>query len=123
MSQIRMNRWLHGRVVLLGDAAYCVSPATGQGTTAAMVGAYVLAGELAAHGSDLKVGVTAYEAALRDYATRNQDSAVTASADAQSVYGERTAAQALTHPNGIPDFGRMVQPFALKSYQGVARAA
>jgi hypothetical protein len=48
MTQIRLpdGGWSQGRVVLLGDAAYSTS-AGGVGTTAAFVGAYVLAGELA----------------------------------------------------------------------------
>jgi len=43
-SQIVMDRWSDGRVVLLGDAAYCPSPASGQGASTALVGAYLLAG-------------------------------------------------------------------------------
>lgn len=30
MSQIKMDRWSHGRVVLVGDAGYCCSPLSGQ---------------------------------------------------------------------------------------------
>lgn len=47
VSQVKMNRWSRGRIVLLGDAAYCASPLSGMGTGMAVVGAYVLAGELA----------------------------------------------------------------------------
>jgi 2-polyprenyl-6-methoxyphenol hydroxylase-like FAD-dependent oxidoreductase len=50
VSQIRMpaeqGLWTRGRVVLVGDAAFCVSFLAGQGSALAMVGAYVLAGEL-----------------------------------------------------------------------------
>ncbi len=46
VSQIRMDRWDHGRVVLLGDAAFCVSLLAGQGSALAMTAAYILAGEL-----------------------------------------------------------------------------
>ncbi|KAL2187886.1 monooxygenase [Thermothelomyces heterothallicus CBS 203.75] len=46
-AQVRIDRWSDGRVVLLGDAAFCPAPITGQGTTLALVGAYVLAGEIA----------------------------------------------------------------------------
>ena len=42
-SQVHIDRWSRGRVVLLGDAAHCASPASGQGTSLALVGAYVLA--------------------------------------------------------------------------------
>jgi len=50
MSQIRLPEggWSKGRVVLLGDAAYCPGAiGGGVGTTAALIGAYVLAGEIA----------------------------------------------------------------------------
>ncbi|MBO0781107.1 MAG: FAD-dependent monooxygenase, partial [Ktedonobacteraceae bacterium] len=33
VSQIQMDHWSVGRTVLLGDAAYCASPASGQGTS------------------------------------------------------------------------------------------
>jgi 2-polyprenyl-6-methoxyphenol hydroxylase-like FAD-dependent oxidoreductase len=46
LSQVRMNAWSRGRVVLVGDAAYCVSLLAGQGSALGMTGAYILAGEL-----------------------------------------------------------------------------
>ncbi|MEW9554010.1 FAD-dependent monooxygenase [Nonomuraea sp. NPDC050783] len=67
VCQIRMERWSKGRAVLLGDAAYCASPASGQGTSLAIVGAYVLAGELAAGR-----GPEGYERELRDFVAANQ---------------------------------------------------
>ncbi|MCO1655251.1 FAD-dependent monooxygenase [Pseudonocardia humida] len=70
-AQVRMPTWSNGRVVLLGDAAYCPSPITGQGTNLALVGAYVLAGELALAGDDVAAGAAAYERALREYVQRN----------------------------------------------------
>lgn len=72
MIQIDMDRWSAGRVVLLGDAGYCPSPASGQGTSLALVGAYVLAGELAASGGDHGVAFARYEAQMRGYVERNQ---------------------------------------------------
>ena len=47
VSQIRMPRWSHGRIALVGDAAYAPSLLAGQGSALAMTGAYVLAGEIA----------------------------------------------------------------------------
>ncbi|WP_214406056.1 FAD-dependent monooxygenase [Pseudonocardia lacus] len=70
-TQVKMPTWVGGRVVLLGDAGYCPSPASGQGTNLALVGAYVLAGELAAAGGD-PAGLAAYESAMREYVERNQ---------------------------------------------------
>ena len=71
MSQVHIDRWWRGRVVLLGDAAYCASPASGQGTSLALVGAYVLASELAA-ADDLGAGLAAYERHMRPFAEANQ---------------------------------------------------
>ena len=37
-AQIRMDHWSQGRVVLVGDAGYCASPMSGQGTSLALIG-------------------------------------------------------------------------------------
>ena len=49
LCQVNMGRWSKGRVALTGDAAWCATPIIGIGTTLAVTGAYVLAGELANH--------------------------------------------------------------------------
>ncbi|MBT2412766.1 FAD-dependent monooxygenase [Streptomyces sp. ISL-12] len=72
VSQIRMPRWSRGRVALVGDAAYAPSFLTGQGTSLALVGAYMLAGSLAA-GRDAAAGFAAYEDTTRGFVTLNQD--------------------------------------------------
>lgn len=77
MAQIHMDAWSDGRVVLLGDAAFCGSPLSGQGTTMAMVAAYVLAGELKAADGDHVKAFAAYERELREYVRRNQELAYT----------------------------------------------
>lgn len=46
IQQIRMSKWSSSRVVCLGDTAYAPTPLTGAGTSLAIIGAYVLAGEL-----------------------------------------------------------------------------
>ncbi|MFC4588879.1 FAD-dependent monooxygenase [Sphaerisporangium corydalis] len=71
LSQVHMDRWSTGRVALVGDAAYCASPASGQGTSLALVGAYVLAGELAAHDGH-HAAFEGYERDMRPFAERNQ---------------------------------------------------
>jgi len=52
VALVQMDRWSRGRVALLGDAAYCPSPMSGMGTSLALVGAYVLAGQLATGAPD-----------------------------------------------------------------------
>ncbi|WP_279359389.1 FAD-dependent monooxygenase [Methylobacterium indicum] len=64
LRQVRMPRWSRGRVVLTGDAAWCVTPLAGIGATLAITGARVLAGELARTG-DVPAAFTAYERAMR----------------------------------------------------------
>jgi 2-polyprenyl-6-methoxyphenol hydroxylase-like FAD-dependent oxidoreductase len=77
MAQVHMDAWSRGRVTLLGDAGYCGSPASGQGTSMALVGAYVLAGELRAADGDHEVAFAAYEHELRDYVAADQRLAYT----------------------------------------------
>jgi len=71
VSQIRMPAWSRGRVGLVGDAAYAPSFLSGQGTSIALVGAYVLAGELAAT-PDHRAGFDRYEQRMREFVHRNQ---------------------------------------------------
>jgi 2-polyprenyl-6-methoxyphenol hydroxylase-like FAD-dependent oxidoreductase len=72
ICQVHMDRWSRGRVALVGDAAYCPSPLAGVGTSLALVGAYVLAGELAAAGGDHRTAFARYERELRGYVERGQ---------------------------------------------------
>ena len=76
VSQIRMDNWSAGRVALAGDAGYCPSPLSGQGTSLALVGAYVLAAALQAAGADHSVAFAAYQRRMRDFAARNQQIAI-----------------------------------------------
>ena len=77
VSQIRMPSWTRGRVGLVGDAAFAPSFRSGQGTSIAVVGAYVLAAEIAARldgeAGGLEAALPAYEARVRGFATQNQD--------------------------------------------------
>lgn len=71
VSQIRMPRWSSGKVALVGDAAYAPSFLTGQGSSLALVGAYMLAGSLADRGH--AAGFAAYEHNTRQFVTVNQE--------------------------------------------------
>jgi 2-polyprenyl-6-methoxyphenol hydroxylase-like FAD-dependent oxidoreductase len=68
VAQVRLDRWTRGRVALVGDAAYCPSSLSGMGTGLALVGAYLLAGELAAANGEHGVAFSRYELLLREYA-------------------------------------------------------
>jgi 2-polyprenyl-6-methoxyphenol hydroxylase-like FAD-dependent oxidoreductase len=72
VAQVVMDRWSSGRVGLLGDAAFSASPMSGGGTGMALVGAYLLAGELAAADWDPAAGFAGYEQRMRSYVEANQ---------------------------------------------------
>lgn len=72
LVQVRLPRWWQGRVVLVGDAAYCASPFSGQGTSLALVGAYVLARELSRSPDAPAAAFARYQARMRPYVELNQ---------------------------------------------------
>ncbi|WP_030299453.1 FAD-dependent monooxygenase [Streptomyces katrae] len=72
MGQVRLDHWSRGRVALLGDAGYCATPLTGLGTSMALVGAYVLAGELAAAEGDHRMAFRRYDEVMRPYVSQAQ---------------------------------------------------
>lgn len=69
IQQIRMSKWSNSRVVCLGDAAYAPTPLTGMGTSLAITGAYVLAGELSKldDGEHPSKALEAYESTFRPF--------------------------------------------------------
>jgi 2-polyprenyl-6-methoxyphenol hydroxylase-like FAD-dependent oxidoreductase len=75
--QVHMPRWTSDRVALVGDAGYCASPLSGMGTSLALVGAYLLAGELGSANSidaqRLQAALGRYETKMRPYVDKCQD--------------------------------------------------
>ncbi|SOB80026.1 2-polyprenyl-6-methoxyphenol hydroxylase [Sphingomonas guangdongensis] len=71
LRQVRIPRWSRGCVVLTGDAAWCVTPLGGVGSTLAVTGAYVLAGELSRH-DRIEDAFTAYEEQMRPMVAEGQ---------------------------------------------------
>ncbi|KAL4792941.1 hypothetical protein BDV19DRAFT_400299 [Aspergillus venezuelensis] len=78
MAVIRLDAWSRGRIALVGDAGYCPSAMTGMGTSCAMIGAYILAGEIGEHcgpassanpasSENIAVALKAYEQKLRPF--------------------------------------------------------
>lgn len=71
ISRVDLPSWSRGRVALVGDAA-CGATVGGMGTGTAIVGAYVLAGELAAADGDHREAFARYEHIVRPSAQRCQ---------------------------------------------------
>ena len=72
ISQLRLDRWSRRRVTLAGDAGYCPGPAVGGSTSLAVLGAYVLAGELARADGDHLRAFAAYELQMREPVHRSR---------------------------------------------------
>ncbi|WP_433204260.1 FAD-dependent monooxygenase [Nocardia sp. CA-107356] len=72
LGQVHMQSWSTDRIALVGDAAYCASPASGAGAELALVGAYRLAGALAAANGDHRQGFRGYEQSHRALVDRKQ---------------------------------------------------
>jgi 2-polyprenyl-6-methoxyphenol hydroxylase-like FAD-dependent oxidoreductase len=68
--QVECRRWHADGVVLLGDAAWCVSLMAGQGAALAVAGGVALAEELAATPLDVAAAFARYEQRLRPVAER-----------------------------------------------------
>ena len=74
LEQIKMSKWSNSRVICLGDAAHAPTPLTGMGTSLAITGAYVLAGELSklGDGEHPSKALEAYESAFRPFVEEMQ---------------------------------------------------
>ncbi|GAB4584610.1 FAD-dependent monooxygenase [Nocardia sp. IFM 10818] len=65
LAQVHMPTWSTGRIALVGDAAYCASPASGAGAELSFLGAYHLSGALATAAGNHRTAFSHYEQALR----------------------------------------------------------
>ncbi|MGK3201320.1 FAD-dependent monooxygenase [Amycolatopsis sp. MEPSY49] len=74
VEQVRMRRWHRGRVVLVGDSAWCVTLYAGMGVSAGLTGADLLGTMLERH-DDLETALTEWERGLRPYLDHYQDGA------------------------------------------------
>jgi 2-polyprenyl-6-methoxyphenol hydroxylase-like FAD-dependent oxidoreductase len=76
LNQIRMPVWSKGRVALVGDAGYCVSPVAGMGGSMAIIGAARLADALQRHGDDYETAFREYHNELRPFVHEVQEKAL-----------------------------------------------
>jgi 2-polyprenyl-6-methoxyphenol hydroxylase-like FAD-dependent oxidoreductase len=80
ICQIRMDAWYRGRVVLLGDSAWCVSLFAGSGSSLAVGGAELLGDALDRHPDDVPAALSAWDAELRPLVLSRQREALRATA-------------------------------------------
>jgi 2-polyprenyl-6-methoxyphenol hydroxylase-like FAD-dependent oxidoreductase len=72
ITQLQLNSWSRGRITLVGDAGYCPGPAVGGSTSIAVLGAYILAGELAEARGDYARAFAAYEREMAEPVQRSR---------------------------------------------------
>ena len=72
ITQLQLDTWSRGRVTLVGDAGYCPGPAVGGSTSIAVLGAYILAGELAEARGDYARAFAAYEREMGEPVRRSR---------------------------------------------------
>jgi 2-polyprenyl-6-methoxyphenol hydroxylase-like FAD-dependent oxidoreductase len=72
VEQVRMDRWHNGRVVLVGDSAWCVTLYSGMGVSAGLAGAELLGTMLQRHSNDLDRALTDWERRLRPFIKYHQ---------------------------------------------------
>ncbi|WP_282779222.1 hypothetical protein [Nocardia sp. CC201C] len=70
LARVDMPSLTSGRIALLGDAGFCGSPLTGMGTAMALVGPYILAGEIARTPADPMAALARYDAAVTPFLDR-----------------------------------------------------
>ncbi|GAB3801061.1 FAD-dependent monooxygenase [Spirosoma humi] len=85
--QIKMPLWTKGRVALVGDAAYCASPAAGMGGSLAMNGAAAVADALQKHNGNFELAFPDYDKQLRPFI---EDVQATAELNARESFIPRT---------------------------------
>ena len=71
-----MPSWTNGRVALVGDAAYCASPAAGMGGSLAIIGAPALADAFQKHHGNVELAFQDYNESFHPYIERVQANAV-----------------------------------------------
>jgi len=77
VHQVKMPRWHRGRVVLVGDAAWCLTLYAGMGASSAIAGGELLGTMLQRHPRDLPGALRAWEAQMRPFIHTEQDVALT----------------------------------------------
>lgn len=88
LCQIKMASWTKGRVALVGDAAYCASPAAGMGGSLAIIGATAVADAFVKHPNDHEAAFEEYNTSLRPFIEQVQADAVAFGLD---TFAPRTA--------------------------------
>ncbi|MFI1461557.1 FAD-dependent oxidoreductase [Nocardia carnea] len=110
VGQVVMERWSDRRIVLLGDAAWCVTVFAGYGAALALDGADRLGAALSEHSADIPGALAAWEASLRPEVGKRQALARKGiSRFAPSTRGQVWASELMLRAIGLPGIRGVVQ--------------
>ncbi|WP_280419019.1 FAD-dependent oxidoreductase [Nocardia carnea] len=110
VGQVVMDRWSDGRIVLLGDAAWCVTVFAGYGAALALDGADRLGSALAEHSEDIPGALAAWESSLRPEVGKRQDLARKGiSRFAPATRAQVWAGELMLRAIGLPGIRSLVQ--------------
>ncbi|KAL2131233.1 hypothetical protein VTI74DRAFT_5384 [Chaetomium olivicolor] len=119
LGLVKLQSWSSGRVALVGDAAYCPTVLSGMGTTCAMVGAYILAGEIGRHcgriedGSDTRnpesvtAALQSYEQKFRPFMVQIQEAILEKAESQWAMAGSAFSIGILNCIMGVASFFRV----------------
>lgn len=72
VQMVKMPHWSKGRVLLLGDSAWCLTLYSGMGASAGMIGGQALGEALAACPDDLDAALQMFEDQMRPFVRKHQ---------------------------------------------------
>lgn len=73
-DQVHMDSWHRGRVVLMGDAAWCLTLYSGMGASSAIAGSDALGTFLERNGNDVQRSLSQWENHMRPFIKKNMKS-------------------------------------------------
>ncbi|KAG6365764.1 hypothetical protein INS49_007375 [Diaporthe citri] len=136
LGLVKLQPWSQGRVTLVGDAAYCPTVLTGMGTTSAVVGAYILAGEIekscgTPRGASLSMALKAYETKFRPFMTGLQKGVLENSSRQWDMLGSAFSVAVINWVFSVASYFRLggwifginetVKGWELPQYEGMLR--
>lgn len=135
LGLVKLEPWSQGRVTLVGDAAYCPTVFTGMGTTSAVVGAYILAGEISrscgplGRPGSLSTALEAYDAKFRPFMDGLQKGVLENSSRQWDMLGSAFSVAVMNWALSVASYFRLnpgmigiretVEGWELPDYQGI----
>ncbi|MGI5232910.1 FAD-dependent monooxygenase [Actinoallomurus sp. CA-142502] len=122
VQQVRMPSWHRGRVVLIGDAAWCVTLYAGMGASSGIAGAELLGSMLRRHPGDLPGALRAWESRMRPFIHTEQQGALAMRRlftphDRREKLVRTAMLRLMRMPALGPTIGRMVNGPAMRNKQ------